>query len=164
MSFVPEYVRVHRALVIVFFPLGCCTAKQLHHGEAGLLSSQARRIVMGHRLRAMDCYCTSILCGSPSGRNQTSDVLGVVLIRASRRRAHEASVPGRAARRRQGAPAVPPPGHPLSPPCLTVRSRHLLRDHTAAAVSHHASDRCSLCGCGVLNEVGSGEYTAEERR
>ena len=46
---------------------------------------------------------------------------------------------------------------------MTVRFCYLPRDHTAAAINHYAGDWCNLCGCVVLNKVGSDEYTAEER-
>ena len=53
---------------------------------------------------------------------------------------------------------------PSALPVLAVRSCHLPRDHTTATINHYAGDRCTLCGCAVLHEVGSGEYTAEERK
>ena len=49
-------------------------------------------------------------------------------------------------------------------PVLAVRSCHLPHDHTAAAVQHDATDHCKFCGECVLEEVGSGAYTEEERR
>ena len=49
-------------------------------------------------------------------------------------------------------------------PVLAVRSCHLPHDHTAAAVQHYAADHCAFCGECVLEEVGSGAYTEEERR
>ena len=52
---------------------------------------------------------------------------------------------------------------PSALPVLSVRSCHLPREQTAAAVNL-CGDRCDLCGFAVLNEVGAGEYTAEERR
>ena len=63
--------------------------------------------------------------------------------------------------------ALPPYLDMSSPtvlPVLALRSCHLPHDHTAAAARHYAADHCGFCGVCVLEQVGSGEYTAEERR
>jgi len=68
----------------------------------------------------------------------------------------------------EGAAAELPPylrlPTPVTLPVLALRSCHLPGDHTAAAAKHYASDCCNLCGACVIEDVGSGEYTVEERR
>ena len=51
----------------------------------------------------------------------------------------------------------------LPDPVLALRSYHLPHDHIAAAARHYAADHCIFCDVCVLEQLGSGEHTAEER-